>query len=694
LSRLKELAEIHNSDAFEEEWESALNADLPVAELLEALTVFSQRGEETLPVCLAELALEKMDSENSDMLFEFAKGVACLFQHSEVIATVLVETLRDKYLLYEPLEAFISVSGILSDRKPLCKSWARLKELLMYQRGNFLLHKDFGPGEIIRVSRSSFTIDFQRSQDHDMTMEAMLDSTKPIPADSLQVLKWKHSEEFETLLNKGGEPLLKIAFRDLAVEDTLKEINLLKLLSGSDIQPKLMWKTLKAAASESSCFMDMGDSIIPADNSSLLAQVEAVLAIRKLPLSEKTKTIIALIKAAPRDEEALLESLFDQVVNMDNIENGAVFELAWLCSGRGTVQNFKSRVLHLIETKAIRVERAMGEIHSLPCTKLYLELFFSKSPENLEIGILLDKLPRTMRELAADHAVHFNPDVHAIYVLQALGDPGDTEHFMWALERAARLGEYMEPRIIVEMALKNLNFAKSEMQRRICSLLVDSLRPQLEQHISMLDTRKLEALTEALEENIGAQESGLVLLARRELSGRRTGGFTNIKKFWEDEVIFSSRAGIARRMEEIENLRAVQIPNAAKSIAEAASHGDLSENAEYAAALEKRDFLLEMLNRYTKEITLLRPYPVGQISTEIISPATRVIMESMDTDSDLRIVYVVGPMDADSENGYINYKAPLGAALLGLSKGDTVQLPRERDSLWRITEISLMEEYM
>ncbi len=59
---------------------------------------------------------------------------------------------------------------------------------------------------------------------------------------------------------------------------------------------------------------------------------------------------------------------------------------------------------------------------------------------------------------------------------------------------------------------------------------------------------------------------------------------------------------------------------------------------------------------------------------------------------DIRTVFVVGLMDADADRGFINYKAPLGAALLGLTKGDTVQLPGDNDSAWRITEIALMEE--
>ncbi|MCK5786150.1 MAG: GreA/GreB family elongation factor [Candidatus Sabulitectum sp.] len=694
MSRLKELAENRNCDAFEKAWKKELSTGTTAGELIESLAILQEKGETELPLLLAELAVEKTDFENREDALEFVSGAAAIFEHSQVIATSLIEVLRDKFLIFEPLEKFIAVSGILSEKKDLRNSWSKLEELLKYQKGSFVLHKDFGPGEILRISRSSFTIDFQRSRDHDMTVEATIDSTHSIPPDSLFVLKWKQLDGFSALLERGGKTLLNNAFRDLSTDNSLREVNLLKLLDGTGIKPRLMWKALKTAATDSTGFIDMGDSIIPANNSSLLAQVEAVLSIKKMAMSEKTRTVTSLLKVATKAEEAELEDIFDRVLSLKDIEKGALFELAWLCSGKGKIKKFEERTSHLLEEKAVRVQRAMNEIHSTPCKKLYMKHFFSNSPNEEEIWILLDKLPRTMREQAADLAAEFNPEVHSEYILKALEDPGETALFMWAMERAAKLGDYMEPDKIVLLSLKNLSFAKTEMQRRLCSVLMDKLRPQLEQHISLLDTRRLETLTESLEKSIGAQETGLVLLARRELSGRRTGGFTNIRKFWESDFIFSSRDGIARRVDEIEDLRTVQIPLAAKAIAEAAAHGDLSENAEYTAALEKRDFLLEMLNRYRKQLKLMRPYPVGQISVNIISPATRVVMESMGDSSEVRTVFVVGLMDADADNGFIDYKAPLGAALLGLTKGDTVQLPRDRGSEWRVTDITLMEDKM
>lgn len=693
MSILAELAEKAQNGEFERAWESALDSGTPIRELLEALKALAVKNGD-LALQLAETAAERFDSEDAGKAFEFISGAAGLFQKSEILSQILAETLRDKYLMYEPLEAFINSSGLLNPKKSLRESWKKLQGFLRYTEGSYILHREFGPGKILRVSRSSFTIDFQRAKNHDMSIDALMETTSSIQPDSLYVLKWESPNRFRKLMENGDESFLSRAYNDMAAEGSLTEVNLFKLLEGSDFMPRTMWRALIKAAENSRNFITMGDSIIPADSSSLVTQVKAVLAIKRIPMSEKTQTVSSLVKASSAADTRELAVFFNDAVETKDIEKGAVFELAWICSDHGKTEHFAERTNHLIERKAVRVERAMGEIHSATCRKLYLERFFETAPEEEEVAILLHRLPRALRELASDHAARVNPELHAEYLLQSLACPGETEHFMWALERAANLGDYMEPDRIVTLALKNLNFAKAEMQRRICNLLMDRLRPQLEHHISLLDTRKLETLTGSLEENIGAQETGLVLLARRELSGRRTGGFTNIKKYWEGESVYSSRGGINRRHEEIGELQTVKIPEVAKQIAEAASHGDLSENAEYTAALEKRDFLLETLNRYRKELELFMPYPVGQVTPEIVSPPSRVILEAMDGEPEIRKVLVVGPLDSNTEDGCINYLAPLGSALLGLSKGDTVQLPGERDKNWRVTEIEVVEELL
>jgi len=81
---------------------------------------------------------------------------------------------------------------------------------------------------------------------------------------------------------------------------------------------------------------------------------------------------------------------------------------------------------------------------------------------------------------------------------------------------------------------------------------------------------------------------------------------------------------------------------------------------------------------------------VQDLSDRIVSPGTRVIIEAMDDSGDTRVLGIVGPLDTDPEGGWINYQAPLGAALLGRATGDTVTLPGEERS-WRVSGIELLD---
>ena len=111
-------------------------------------------------------------------------------------------------------------------------------------------------------------------------------------------------------------------------------------------------------------------------------------------------------------------------------------------------------------------------------------------------------------------------------------------------------------------------------------------------------------------------------------------------------------------------MKQVEIPAAAEAIGETASHGDLSENTEDAVAIERRDLLLDRLNRWTKEFQRYRVYPVDEISSDRVSAGIRIQLQENGGEEKVQTLDVVGPLDADPENGRINYMAPLAKTVL------------------------------
>jgi transcription elongation factor GreA len=125
---------------------------------------------------------------------------------------------------------------------------------------------------------------------------------------------------------------------------------------------------------------------------------------------------------------------------------------------------------------------------------------------------------------------------------------------------------------------------------------------------------------------------------------------------------------------ELKRLKSEARPNVIKAIAEARSHGDLSENAEYHAAREQQGFIEGRI----QEIE-------GKLSTaEIIDPATlpkdgRVVFGAVvdleDQDSGARLSYqIVGEDEADLKAGRISVTSPIARALVAKSEGDIVDV--------------------
>lgn len=142
---------------------------------------------------------------------------------------------------------------------------------------------------------------------------------------------------------------------------------------------------------------------------------------------------------------------------------------------------------------------------------------------------------------------------------------------------------------------------------------------------------------------------------------------------WEQDVIFVTPLGLQIRQEEFRVLREETLPEVFEDIGRAAAFGDLRENAEYKAALERRDQLTkkaEDIEEELKKASLITPEHL--IDGEVTLGA-KVTLENLDSGQE--IAYrVLGPWDADPDRGVLSYKSPLGRSFLGTHEGDEVEV--------------------
>lgn len=135
--------------------------------------------------------------------------------------------------------------------------------------------------------------------------------------------------------------------------------------------------------------------------------------------------------------------------------------------------------------------------------------------------------------------------------------------------------------------------------------------------------------------------------------------------------------GHARLTAELKRLKAVERPAVIRAIAEAREHGDLSENAEYHAARERQGFIEGRVMELEDKLARAE---VIDITTQ---SGTRVMfgakVKLVDEETEEETVYqVVGPEEAEIQQGLLSVSSPLAQALLGKEAGDSVEVSTPR----------------
>ena len=128
---------------------------------------------------------------------------------------------------------------------------------------------------------------------------------------------------------------------------------------------------------------------------------------------------------------------------------------------------------------------------------------------------------------------------------------------------------------------------------------------------------------------------------------------------------------------ELHRLKTVDRPGVIAAIAEARSHGDLSENAEYDAAKDRQGFIEGRIQEIESKLSAAQILDPTKLDAggKVVFGST---VDLEDEDSGTQVTYqIVGEDEADLKLGLINISSPIARALIGKEEGDTavVQAP-------------------
>ncbi len=141
----------------------------------------------------------------------------------------------------------------------------------------------------------------------------------------------------------------------------------------------------------------------------------------------------------------------------------------------------------------------------------------------------------------------------------------------------------------------------------------------------------------------------------------------------DNNFVYLTKERLMELERELQELKSTGRKSIAAKIAEARSHGDLSENAEYDAAKEEQGLFELKISKLEKVLSRARIIDTSQFSNDQVHILSVVSIKNLKTKKIVEYT-LVSPEEADFQAGKISVTSPVGQGLLGFKVGDKVKV--------------------
>jgi transcription elongation factor GreA len=137
--------------------------------------------------------------------------------------------------------------------------------------------------------------------------------------------------------------------------------------------------------------------------------------------------------------------------------------------------------------------------------------------------------------------------------------------------------------------------------------------------------------------------------------------------------VYLTKERLVELEKELQELKTVGRQQIAQKIAEARSHGDLSENAEYDAAKEEQGLFELRISKLENILSRARVIDTSNLPVDQVHILSKVAVKNL-TNSNTYEYLLVSPEEADFQAGKISITSPVGQGLMGKKVGDKVKV--------------------
>lgn len=156
----------------------------------------------------------------------------------------------------------------------------------------------------------------------------------------------------------------------------------------------------------------------------------------------------------------------------------------------------------------------------------------------------------------------------------------------------------------------------------------------------------------------------------------------------EEKKVILTYAGLTQLEDELHDLKIVKRKEVAEKIKEAREQGDLSENAEYDAAMDEQRDIEARIEQIEKILKNAEVVVEDEVDLDKINVGCKVKVFDITFDEEMEF-NIVGSTEVNSLEGKISNESPVGQALMGKKVGDTVDVETQAGVIqYKVLDIS------
>ena len=655
------------------------------------------------------------EAGNWDSAAHILKKILSHDPRNQAARSEIIDVYRQRYADHSHLDEYIELSHLGQSWKNVHEAIADFEKHISFDEGNYVFHRTFGLGRIKSIADDQFTIDFLKKRGHGMSLKMAVASLQILTRDHIWVLRaTMPREELTAKVKEDHSWALRTIIRSFDNSADMKRVKAV-------LVPRILtpgewtkWSTTaRRLLKTDPQFGNVGDKLDQ-------------FSVRETPITFEEKTFNKF--RAEKDFFHRLQALEDFLehgephseylpemvqyfASLLRPEIGSVAPEQAIASflivdrlsashphlDPGQTNSFVDLFADVTELETLYevidgsgmakqlLQHIRNDVPGWP--PLFSRVFLhspSRAPiDALEAAKESETVQALIRTVVDDYREHRAPFV---WLVRNESDGG------W-LESAGVLREKVMIGMIHLLDITSRDIGNKrlpQVNRKLNRQIHDYLFKEetLTAFLADADQDSTERIY-TLVEDVRELDPSIKIRIRQRVKER----FPDLQFSDEEEIdrvrlgLLVTRAGYELKQRELRHIIESEIPENSKEIGLALQKGDLRENAEYKAALEKQEQLKNSVSRLQEDLQNAQIFDLEEASDGEISFGTRVALTNVET-SDTEEYVILGPWESDPGRNIISYLSPLGAELWSHRRNDELQFSiNEKSFHYRIDKI-------